>query len=869
MKKWYLVFILLLSLPGLYAQISDDFDRAELVGGEVDWNGDLDKFVINSQSELQLNDDQAGNATLFFSFQRDGQTQWDIYFRMEFNPSASNRLRIYLIAEDSLLSESDAFFLEIGENGNDVPIYLIQRTEGVETTLLAMETAAVAFDPAEARVRVKYDGEGNWVVYADYDGASLFPDRRTVDADPLTYDSGYFGLHCFYTVTRATLFYFDNLRIGEVLPDTTAPELIAIRPLAPNALELVFDKLLEEESALELSNYSIAGVGMPEDVFFDPGEANKVELFFEGEFENGRTYELSVEGLSDLNGNAVQVAEEFVFVLPEFPLSGDLVINEIHPLPSSTTLIPNIKYIELYNSSDKFLELEGTTFSDRSRSVTLPSYVLEPGEYLLLSESGDAGQLETYGPVLGLSNFPVINNNNDDIELRSAMGELLFAVSYRPDWFDDPLKAEGGYSLELINPEINCQTRINWALSERSSGGSPGQANSVLDGQFRPPLPELNFGSYSDEGHLGLHFNGELDRRIPLQSPDIEVVPGTLDFNLQFDPFNPTVLHLEFAEELNEGQTYTVSIGGLASCAGEINPLLQEYEFKVPGFPERGEVVINELLYHPPVGIRDFIEFKNTHESQFFRLSDLLIYHRRSSGAESTLRSDNDRLIPPGTLLTVGRETHLLQQAYTVEDPGGLQTLDLMALDVNSGSVVLSAFHPEELVYLDSIQYSGDLHDPLLRNTRGISLERTDPFLEPSFSAAWYSAATLVGGATPTAENSQRREVTVEEPEDFFFLNSRTFSPDGDGFEDFLQIEYRIDEPGYVANIRIFDMNGNLVRRLVQNQSLGTEGFLKWSGENDSGEKQTVGIYVILIELHHISGDRRNERLTAVLAERL
>nr|MBS0036701.1 lamin tail domain-containing protein [Saprospiraceae bacterium] len=870
MLKW--VFLLIALAVGVsgYGQIVDDFDRPELEVGGANWMGELNKFIINDQQELQMNDSEAGNSSLFLPFSLSDSTQWDIYFRMEFNPSSSNRLRIYLLTQDSVLTDSDAYFLDIGENGNDDPIYFVRRVDGEETVLAAMELGAVAFEPAEARINILYDGDETWQLNADYEGESLFADRLTLEVPGPEFDSGFFGLHCSYTVTRANLFFFDDLRIGNWVPDTTPPELIHIRPLAHNSVELTFDKLLEEQNVLQLNHYFIEELGNPNDVFFNPGEGNRVELFFDNEFENGREYTLEIDGLSDLNGNVINTEKSFIFILPEFPMPGDIVINEIHSLPSGTTLIPNIKYIELFNSSDKFLELEGVTFSDRSRTATLPQFVMAPGDFLLLSQESDSPLLESYGAVIGLSDFPTINNNNDDIELRTAMGELMFAVSYRPGWFDHPLKAEGGYSLELINPTVNCQTRINWGLSESNSGGSPGQASSILDENHFPSLPRLIYGTYADDGILGLHFNSELDRRTQSFPPEINIEPEAGPFQILYDPLDPQAIQLFFEEQPVEGVNYVVEADNLRSCAHQPWPGAQEYPFKLPGLPESGEVVINEILYHPLIGIRDFIELKNTEEEDFYRLSDLLFYHRRSSGAESTFRSDIDRLIPPGELLTLGRETHLLELEYHVENPDGLHSLDLMALDVNSGTVTLSAFHPGELVYLDSIEYSAGLHDPLIRNTRGISLERTDPDLHPSFPAAWYSAATITGGATPTAENSQKRQVLDgEEKEEYFFLNSRTFSPNGDGFEDFLQIEYRIDDPGYVANIRIFDMNGHRVRDLVRNQSLGTEGVIRWSGENNNGEKLKVGIYVILIEMHHISGDRKKQRLTAVLADQL
>lgn len=831
--------------------------------------GETDKFIINGNQELQLNDDAAGSSIIYLSYPAEEEMQWDIYFRMNFNPSASNRLRIYLAAHDSNLTESDAFFLDIGENGNDVPIYLVRRTDGTDEILLTMETGAVAFDPAQARVKVTYHGDGEWELWADYEGEQLFPDRRSVEGAFLDTGDYFFGLHCSYTVTRATLFFFDDLRIGTPLPDTTTMEISDIRVLSPDGIQVRLSKLPDANSVIEEENYFIPGIGNPNQIIYDGEGSNRIELYFEEEFVNGENYLLELIGLEDLSGNLSFDQKEFTFILPEIALPGDVVINEIHSLPSANTLMPQIKFIELYNPSDKFIDLTGLTFSDRTRTATLNEEILSPGEFLLLASTDDIGQLESYGRTMGLDNFPVINNNNDDIELRSASNELLFAVSYRPNWFDDAVKAEGGYSLELINPNILCSSRDNWRLSNNASGGSPGMVNSVFDPSFTPGAPELTYGSFSNAGQLTLVFDKELDWIAGMNISAISIDGLAGDAQASIDPRAPFELGISTQEAWQDDVFYQIAIEGLRSCAGDATFGNINYSFKVPVSANAGELVINELLYHPPVGVRDFIELNNVSEENYFRLSDLLFYHKRSNETEVVLRPTSDRIIQTGDLLTIGRETELISTAYEVENPRWLHTLDLFSIDNNSGSLVLSAFHDDEVKVLDSISYSSDLHDPLLRNTRGISLERTDPDLNGGFAAAWYSASTLSGGATPTAQNSQRRIVAEAESKDFFFLPTRTFSPNGDGFEDFLQLEYRIDDPGYVASIRIFDMNGRLVRNLVRNESLGTNGVILWSGENDNGEKANIGIYVILIELHNINGDRKKERLTAVLADRL
>ena len=51
------------------------------------------------------------------------------------------------------------------------------------------------------------------------------------------------------------------------------------------------------------------------------------------------------------------------------------------------------------------------------------------------------------------------------------MGNIIHAVNYTVDWYQDAVKSDGGWSLELINPESPCQGASNWIASDNFSGG--------------------------------------------------------------------------------------------------------------------------------------------------------------------------------------------------------------------------------------------------------------------------------------------------------------------------------------------------------------------------------------------------------------
>ena len=106
------------------------------------------------------------------------------------------------------------------------------------------------------------------------------------------------------------------------------------------------------------------------------------------------------------------------------------------------------------------------------------------------------------------------------------------------------------------------------------------------------------------------------------------------------------------------------------------------------------------------------------------------------------------------------------------------------------------------------------------------------------------------------------------EVEAAFTAEPEVFSPDGDGYNDFLLLKYRFEEPGHIATVIIFDAKGRPIRHLASSQSLGTEGQLLWDGTNDEDMLADVGIYIIFVETFNLNGEVRQQKLKTVLAKR-
>jgi hypothetical protein len=169
---------------------------------------------------------------------------------------------------------------------------------------------------------------------------------------------------------------------------------------------------------------------------------------------------------------------------------------------------------------------------------------------------------------------------------------------------------------------------------------------------------------------------------------------------------------------------------------------------------------------------------------------------------------------------------------------------------------------------IDSVYYQESWHNPNLFDTDGISLERIDPN-GPSNDDSNWSSSTRVNGGTPAEENSIFQQSGSVPEEIGLFFSPNPFSPDDDGFEDNLFINYKLDESDYLLRVRIFDRYGRLVKQLVNGTPSGFEGSLIWDGLTDARKRNRVGIYIVLFEaFNSTKGSNKTFKKTVVLARK-
>jgi hypothetical protein len=94
-----------------------------------------------------------------------------------------------------------------------------------------------------------------------------------------------------------------------------------------------------------------------------------------------------------------------------------------------------------------------------------------------------------YGPAVSVTSFPSLDNDGDVISLKTPSGRLIHSVSYTSDWYQNPVKADGGWTLEMTDTRNPCGGIDNWKASTDIRGGTPGTKNSgdAVNADNKPP----------------------------------------------------------------------------------------------------------------------------------------------------------------------------------------------------------------------------------------------------------------------------------------------------------------------------------------------------------------------------------------------
>lgn len=543
---------------------------------------------------------------------------------------------------------------------------------------------------------------------------------------------------------------------------------------------------------------------------------------------------------------------------------GSLVISEIMPHEKSETLHKR-KYVELYNPTAEAIDVTGWQLWRNDKLSTLPAAVIEPGEYAVICFSAAAAtNMAAYGKTITVASTAAPLVDGATLKLCTPEGGLVSMVQYAKSWYV-PSELANTNSLEVIDLSNLRSEANNWAASTDSKGGTPCAPNSVA--ASNPDNLPFTVECYAiGANRIGLYFSYIVDTTAAANTAMYAIdnsigTPSAAKIGANYNE-----VELTLSSELAESKLYRLTLNDAITCI-DGRPLQQrEFEIVRPSVVEPNDVIINEILFNAPTGGTKYVELYNRSD-RTFDLSTMLLARRSTKDSidQPYAASVKPHILWPGDYAVISTSSELVQQHYTVRNPAALVEVPKIPTYAQDGGSVILLDTAKRII--DEVRYTAKMHNRLLSNVKGVALERVNPNAPSAEPTSWQSAAATAGFGTPTYRNSQYTDDPTPKAKGAFSLSPETFSPDGDGYNDHLLLTYNLPEPGYMANIRIFSSAGVEVCRLGNNLTLGTEGQLRWDGNNNNGARVPVGIYIVHVE-YFLNGKVQHQKLVCTVARK-
>lgn len=851
------------------AQFTDAFDDGNFTEAPP-WGGDAGLFtVVDNGGNFQLRSNSAGAATYHLSTPsaQAVDAQWEFFIDLRFATSGANLVDVYLISPQAdLNARPPGYFVRIGDTPDHIVLY--KRVGTTNTALVQSANSVVGSSSSNPfRIRVTRALDDTWTLAYQPGGSGPYTVVGTA-VDNTFSTSSHFGIVIVQSTAASPVnnHFFDDFSVGPIPVDLSPPEILSVDVTGPQTVGVIFSEPVSEVTANDPGHYSLQpGIAVTA-ALRDAADPARVNLTLASNLQNGTTYTLTVNGVEDLVGNAtVDAQASFLYFVPDVPGFRDVVINELMPDPNPPVGLPDAEYIELFNATtDKFFDLAGWRIVAGTSSATLPNYALGPGEYVLFASTTNHPLFSfvTNSRPYSLSTTALVNAGTT-VTLEAPGNITIDALTYSLDWYSDGAKDDGGWSLEQINPFAPCSGTFNWRASNATSGGTPGLPNSVLDPTPDTDAPALQRILNLSPNAIELVFSEGMNGTSVANGSYAVEPPLPITQITGLAPTNQRVQVL-FGQDLEPGTLYRLTVTGVADCSGNPIGSTNTALFAIPDTAMPGDIVINEVLHNPVTTGGEYVELYNR-SNKVIGLQGWQMANE-SSGAVANPRTITTEqvLMLPGEYLLLTRNPAVTQTQFPLGRSDRFLTVDLPSYTNTSGTVVVLDGQGN---VIDLFRYNEDLHLRLLRDVKGISLERQDPDRPTEDPTNWHSASAVVGYGTPGYRNSQF--APAPEPLGELTVEPAIFSPDNDGFQDVVTITYRFNSPGAVGTLGVFDVAGREVRRLLDNQILGVTGSVSWDGVLDSGGKGRIGPYVLVMEVFDLSGNVERFRHTVTLAHRL
>ena len=271
------------------------------------------------------------------------------------------------------------------------------------------------------------------------------------------------------------------------------PELDHINPISHNELEVFFNQNMNLESLNNIDNYFISELNLsPIKTELIKHKHDYVKLIFDYYFEENALYTLNINNMTNCKDIPHENEIKARFGIPSEVSRNDIIINEILFNPIS----PGVDYLELYNRSDKVIDLKDIMFGTIKQSFPNPpdttlkelcfeSRIMLPLSYVLLSTDKEIVMEQYYNPdavpnFLDTESLPSFPNEEGHVIICDKGRVPIDEMKYSDKMHYDLLSITQGVALERISFENPSMDENNWhSASFNVNYGTPGYKNSV------------------------------------------------------------------------------------------------------------------------------------------------------------------------------------------------------------------------------------------------------------------------------------------------------------------------------------------------------------------------------------------------------
>lgn len=607
---------------------------------------------------------------------------------------------------------------------------------------------------------------------------------------------------------------FDSIKIEEIYVNKEGNIIIKFNNM--------FNSFNHNNSTFDVENYTVN---------YELESENMVKIKFNQTPSNNETIKLLISDIvaCDYKSN-LDTQINLTYAIPTVPNFGEIVISEIMVNPNNSPALPKSEFTEIQNTTDKVLDLESLEIKDQNANTFIKGGVIQPSEVIILCPDSMKVEFSKYGKSIGVLNWISLNNDGDTFGLYYD-NSLIHSLVYKSSDIVEPIKKEG-YSLEIKDEKAPCNFRYNLQSTNISKGGTPGEF--ISEDIPKVVVPRVNFIAVLDDDRLMFESNVSLI--------DVEILG--IDYN-DIVPINITqnrwVINVTNPLSENNISDFTIKSN---TCIGDL-----DYTVTISKPSVYGSFVFNEILPNPKTESSKFIELVNNSDFPTTTYNLALADYRGQVLGERKPFSFYPIYVPARGYLVLTDDFDKLANTHNLpEDLPGFNT-EIPSIPADSGNIVILDSMNR---ILDRLPYNHKMQSAFINDDKGVSLEKISPERSSSDAFNWKSASSQVGYATPGLVNSQT--VRPSKADKVMWLESETLSPDGDGFEDFLTLNYKTPNPEYRLKVAIYDLKGRLVVNLLDN-IVGTEGVITWDGMGENQLRQTSATYILMAECYNAFGD--------------